>query len=47
MAFMFNDNWQVRADGRFYFYQAAESETADGLRLAIPIEFLVGVHYLF
>ena len=48
MAFFFTENISARLDGRFYLYQEAETESNEGqLRLAMPVEFQVGVTYLF
>ncbi len=48
IAFLFTENWSARLDGRFYLYQEAETESNEGdLRLAMPVEFQVGVSYLF
>jgi len=48
--FLLNNNWSVRADGRFYVYQGAESSSNEGdflKQVAIPAEFLLGVSYMF
>lgn len=48
--FLLNNNWSVRADGRFYVYQGAESSSNEGdflKQVAIPSEFLLGVSYMF
>ena len=48
--FLFNSHWSVRADGRFYVYQGAESSSNEGdflKQVALPTEFLLGVSYMF
>ena len=48
--FLFGDNWTVRADGRFYVYQGAETTSNEGdffKQLDVPAEFLLGVTYMF
>lgn len=47
--FFLTENWLLRADGRFYVYRGAETDTTTGFfdRLQMPIEFLLGGTYLF
>lgn len=47
--FFLTENWLLRADGRFYVYRGAETDTTSGFfdRLEMPIEFLLGGTYLF
>lgn len=48
--FLLGNNWTLRADGRFYLYQSAETASNEGdfvKQLDVPAEFLLGVTYMF
>lgn len=47
--FFATDSLTIRLEGRGYFYQGAETPTAQsfGERLQVPTEFLAGVGYMF
>lgn len=48
--FLFGKHWTLRADGRFYVYQGAETTSNEGdflKQLNLPAEFLLGGTYLF
>lgn len=47
--FFLTENWILRADGRFYVYRGAETESSPGFfdRLQMPVEFLLGGTYQF
>lgn len=48
--FLLGNNWTLRADGRFYVYQGAETASNEGdfmKQLDVPTEFLLGVTYMF
>lgn len=50
MQFIFTRNWSARVDGKFYFYQGAESSVNEGeflKQIQVPAEFLLGASYTF